>query len=49
VTKDEMLTFRFAPFDMNLLQLICFEEATSIFLYIVEVLKEDSKTRQELA
>lgn len=44
-----MLGLRFQPYDMNLLQLICFEESTEIFSYITEVLTDDSETKLKMA
>ena len=44
VKKEEMISMRF-EYNMNLLQLACFEEATCILRYITEVLADDAQTR----
>lgn len=47
VTKKELTTLKFES-NMNLLQLICFEEAVKIFEFITRVLAHDQQIRQEL-
>ena len=47
VTKLEMNTLRF-DYNMNLLQLVCHEEAVSILQYMVTQLENDSETKRLL-
>lgn len=44
VTKLEMVTLRFG-YNMNLLQLVCFEEATSILKYMSQQLVGDDDAK----
>jgi hypothetical protein len=48
VTKKEIQTLKFES-NMNILQLICFEEAIKIFEYLTRFLTSDSQTRFDLA
>ena len=48
VTRLEMVTLRF-NYNMNLLQLVCFEEATKILKYMTQVLDGDDETKIQMS
>lgn len=48
IQKKEVMTLRF-NYNMNLLQLICFEEATLILKFIQAKFEDDMESKRKLA